>query len=478
MSGAAAASTAGKAGRGGRDLTQGPIVRTLLVFALPTLGTSILQSLNGSVNAIWVGRFLGEGALAAVSNANLIMFLAFAGIFGFAMAATILIGQNVGRRDIDAVRRIVGTGVTLFAVVSVAIAALGWWTTPALLRLLATPPEVQPLATAYLRVMFLGFPPSFLIVLLTMALRGTGDSMTPLWFTLGAVVVDIALNPLLILGWGPVPALGIAGSGLASLVANIAAFAGLVLYIQRGGLTIRLKGAEWAYLRPDPALLRVIVAKGVPMGLQMLVLSVSGLAMIGLVNRYGTTVTAAYGVTAQLWGYIQMPALALSAAVSAMAAQNIGAGQWHRVERVAWSGAGLNVLMTGGAVLLLTLIDRQVLGLFLDARSPAIGIAEHIHLMVSWSFVLFGVTIVLSGVVRANGVVWPPLIVLATAALPVRLGLAYSLEPRFGIDAVWWSFGAGSCVALILMLSYFRWGRWREGRLLSSPAPLPEPTTP
>lgn len=465
-------------GRGGRDLTQGPIVRTLFVFALPTLGTSILQSLNGSINAIWVGRFLGEGALAAVSNANLVMFLAFAGVFGFALASTILIGQNVGRRDIDAVRRVVGTGLTLFAVLSVAIAALGWWVTPALLRLLQTPPDVLPLAVDYLRVIFLGFPPSFIIVLLTMALRGTGDSMTPLWFTGGAVVIDIGLNPLFILGWGPVPAMGIAGSALASLVANVVAFAGLAAYIQLRDLTIRLRGVEWAYLRPDPALLRIILTKGIPMGLQMLVLSVSGLAMIGLINPYGTVVTAAYGVTAQLWAYIQMPALALSAAVSAMAAQNIGAGAWSRVERIAWSGAGLNVLMTGTAIAVLILVDRAVLGLFLVEGSPAIAIAQHINLMVSWSFVLFGVTIVLSGVVRANGIVWPPLIVLATSALPVRLGLAYTLEPRYGIDAIWWSFAAGSVVALVLMVGYFRFGSWRQGRLLATSPPLPEPATP
>jgi Na+-driven multidrug efflux pump len=291
-------------------------------------------------------------------------------------------------------------------------------------------------------------------------------------------VIDIGLNPLFILGWGPVPAMGIAGSALASFVANVTAFVALVVYIQTRDLAIRLRGGEWAYLRPDPALLRIILAKGVPMGLQMLVLSVSGLAMIGLINRYGTVVTAAYGVTAQLWAYVQMPALALSAAVSAMAAQNIGAGHWMRVERIAWSGAALNVLLTGGAVALLTLLDRQVLTLFLSESSPAIPIAAHIHLMVGWSFVLFGVTIVLSGVVRANGSVWPPLIILATAALPVRLGLAYSLEPRFGIDAIWWSFGAGSVVALALMLSYFRWGHWREGRLLATAPPLLEPTTP
>src|ERR671929_1835167 len=99
------------------DLTQGPIGSTLLAFALPTLASSILQSLNGTVNAIWVGRFLGEGALAATSNANMVMFLLTAFVFGFGMASTILIGQHWGRKDVDEARRVFGTAGGSFAVI-------------------------------------------------------------------------------------------------------------------------------------------------------------------------------------------------------------------------------------------------------------------------------------------------------------------------------------------------------------------------
>src|SRR4051794_21932386 len=124
---------------GQRDLTSGRIAPTLLAFALPTLGSSILQSLNGSINAVWVGRFLGEDALAATSNANIVMFLLMAFVFGFGMAATILIGQAFGRRDIDQARRVLGTAVGSFSVISFAIGILGWTFAPALLHLLATP---------------------------------------------------------------------------------------------------------------------------------------------------------------------------------------------------------------------------------------------------------------------------------------------------------------------------------------------------
>src|SRR3954453_4645537 len=125
-----------KAPPGGRDLTQGPIARTLLAFALPTLISSILQSLNGTVNAIWVGRFLGENALAATSNANMIMFLLMSFVFGFGMAATVLTGQGVGPRDMDGARRVVGTTIGFFFVVAIGIGAFGWFFSPALLKLL------------------------------------------------------------------------------------------------------------------------------------------------------------------------------------------------------------------------------------------------------------------------------------------------------------------------------------------------------
>ena len=154
-----------------RDLTQGPITRTLLIFALPTLGSNILQSLNGSVNAIWVGRFLGENAIAATSNANIIMFLMFALVFGFGMAATIMVGQAFGRRDVDAARRAIGSALGMFILLSGVIAVVGWIFSPQILHLLATPAEAEVMALDYLRIIFLVMPASFLSVLLMMGLR-------------------------------------------------------------------------------------------------------------------------------------------------------------------------------------------------------------------------------------------------------------------------------------------------------------------
>ena len=129
-----------------------------------------------------------------------------------------------------------------------------------------------------------------------------------------------------------------------------------------------------------------------------------------------------------------------------------------------------NVLLTGGLVALVAVADRAALGLFLRSGSPATPIAAHINLVVSWGFVLFGMTMVLFGVVRANGAVIAPLVILAVAMFPVRLGAAFALRPWLGVEALWWSFPLGSAASLLMAALYYRRGGWRAARM-AAPAP-------
>ena len=459
---------------GGRDLTKGSIGKTLLAFALPTLVSSILQSLNGTVNAIWIGRFLGESALAATSNSNMIMFLLMAFVFGFGMASTVLVGQAFGRHDIDGARRVMGTAIGSFVFVALLIAMLGWLFSPALLRLLATPAGAAPLALAYLRVIFIAMPAILILVLLMMGMRGAGDAMTPLLAMLVAVILDSGLNPVFILGLGPAPRLGIAGSATATVIANYAALIGLIAFMYARDLPLRLKGRELAYLVPDKAILRTIVIKGIPMGLQMIVISASALALIGLVNREGVDTTAAFGVAMQLWTYLQMPAMALGAAVSAMVAQNIGAGRWDRVSSITLSGVVQALLITGVLVLLLAIADKPALALFLGNSSRALPIARHIQLLATWSFLLMGTTMVIFGTVRANGAVIGPLIILAIGLVPVRLGFALGAYPWLKADALWLSFPVSSLANIAMAIGFYLHGGWKKARMEIRRPPMDE----
>ena len=291
------------------------------------------------------------------------------------------------------------------------------------------------------------------------------------------MILDSGLNPVFILGLGPAPRLGIAGSATATLIANYTALLGLIGYIYLQDLPLRLRGKELRYLWCDLAIMKTIVVKGFPMGLQMVIISLSALALIGLVNHEGVDTTAAFGVAMQLWTYVQMPAMALGAAVSAMAAQNIGAGLWDRVGRITRVGIAQTLVITAAMILALTLADRAVLALFMGGDSPALPIARHIHVVATWNFLMFGVMMVLFGTVRANGAVWIPLIVLAIGMVPVRFGYIFATYHWLGADAIWTSFPVTSFINLALAVGFYVHGGWKKARMTAYERPDTEECT-
>jgi len=451
-----------------RDLTQGLIGPTLFVFALPILAGNVLQSLNGSVNAVWVGRFLGEQALTATANANNIMFFLIGAVFGVGMAATILVGQAIGAKDMAQAKRVIGTSATFFFGVSIAIALAGMPLSRHILVWMSTPPDALPFAEAYLRIIFMAVPFLYMFAFFSAILRGSGDTRTPFVFLLLVVLLDIVFNPLLIFGIGPFPEMGIAGSATATLIANVISLVAMIFWLRYRRHPLWISRHEKAVYKPDPAILRALIVKGVPMGLQMIVISLAMIMMISMVNQYGVATTSAYGAALQLWTYVQMPAMAIGAACSSMAAQNVGAGRWDRVNGTARIGTLFNFLMTGALILPIILFDRSTLSLFLPEGSAALENARHLNHIAVWSFLFFGVTFVVSGVVRATGAVIPPLLILGVALWGIRIPFANLLQPTLGADAIWWSFPASSICAMLMSLAYYKWGGWRKAKMLAT----------
>jgi Na+-driven multidrug efflux pump len=198
----------------------------------------------------------------------------------------------------------------------------------------------------------------------------------------------------------------------------------------------------------------------------MMVISLAAVTMMSFVNSYGVTTAAAYGAAVQVWTYVQMPAMALGAAVSSMAAQNVGAGNMERVGKIARVGVLYAGVFSAVPIVLIYLLDPFILRAFLPASSPSLPVAIHINSIVLWGFIPFGMAFIFTGIVRATGAVWPPLIAMVIALWGVRVPLANILEPMLGADAIWISFPAGSLMSLVLAAAYYRWGGWRKSRML------------
>ncbi|MFI4934020.1 MAG: MATE family efflux transporter [Caulobacterales bacterium] len=459
--------------RGGamhRNLTEGPITRTLLIFSLPVLGGNVLQTLNQSVNQFWVSHTLGLTAITAIGNSGTLMMLMVGAVFGVSMAANILIAQQIGAGDLPMAKRIMGTSISFFTVLSVGLAFIGWHLSPFVLDAMHTPPAARAEAIIYLQVMFAAMPFTYFFMFMQMAQRGAGDSSTPFYFMILAVVLDMVLNPCLIRGLGPFPRMGIAGSAVSTLIGQGVSLSLLLVVLYRRHSVLMLRPSELGLLKPDFRVLNALLMRGLPMGVQMLVMSGAAVVMIGFVNGFGPLTAAAYVAAIPIWTYLQMPGMAIGASISSMAAQNIGAGKWDRVNRIAISGLASSLVVTGAIAVLIYALGQIPLYIFLPPGSPALPVALHIDRITLWAFVLFNATFALSGVIRATGSVIPPLIILIISMWVIRVPFAWALTPHFGAEAIWWSFPLGTITSSTLTALYFLFGGWRKSRMLEPEA--------
>jgi len=449
-----------------RHLIEGPIAPTLFFFSLPLLGTNALQSLSMTVNAIWVSHVLGPAALTATVNAQILMFLLMGAVMGVGMASNIVLAQSFGAGDMRNVKRVVGTATTFFIGASFVLGAVGILATPAILDAMRTPPEARALAVTYLRFTCLSMPIVFSFMFAMMMMRGSGDARTPFYYSLVSILLGFVFTPLLLTGWGPFPNWGIGGAAIGGFFAQLIGLVAMVVHLYRTGSPLVLRGEDLRYLKPDWDILSVLITRGLPMGLQMLVMSGASIVLLSLVNVHGDNAAAAYGAAQQLWSYVQMPAMAIGASVSSMAAQNIGAARWDRVNKLALTAVSMGLAITAAVIALLYALGDLPLRLFLPDGGPTLALAHEINAYVLWGWVPFAITFVLFGIVRANGAILPPLLVLCFSLWAIRVPFAQALQPSLGITAIWWSFPLGTLTSAALAFCYYRWGGWRKRKLM------------
>lgn len=417
----------------------------MIFFSLPVLASGVLGVIDGSVNAMWVGRELGDVALAALSNANLLWGLLFAGAFGVSMAGTVKIGRSLGAQDVPSAKAAFGATLSASAALSLICVLPMAVLARKLLECLGTPAAALVSATAYLKILLSSVPFSYLNGSIVAALMSAGDSKAGVYFAGLSIAVDAALNPLLILGAGPVPQFGIAGSALALTASQVVGLFALLGYLYVSRHPLCLSRRDLGLLWIDGAAAVALFGKAGPMAVQFLWGSIEKIVMISLVNRFGADATAAYGAAIQLWSFIMMPAAALGVAITSVMAQNIGAARWDRVRRATYLSLLYAAVATAALVALVEVLDTRAFGIFLRPGSPALTFVRDINREATWALTFFGAYAVWVGVLRAMGVVWVPL-VISVGVLAVRFPVTAALLDSWKVHAIWWSFPASAAM--------------------------------
>jgi putative MATE family efflux protein len=432
-----------------------PLWRVFLAFLGPMVVANILQSLSGTLNNIFVGQMLGTTALAAVAGMFPIIFFLISLVIGVGAGASVLIGQAWGAREPHKVKAIAGTALSMGLLLGLLVAIFGGTFTEAMLKALATPPDVLPIALGYARVMMLAMPGLLVFILFTQLMRGVGDTVTPLYALLISTAVSCVLTPAFIRGWWGLPQLGVTSAAAASIISFIAALAFLAWLMRRRGHALAPDMELLRALRFNPRLLMLVVRIGLPTGVQMIVISLSEIVLLSIVNGFGSDATAAYGAVNQVVNYVQFPALSIAITASILGAQAIGAGRSHTLGAITRTGLQMSLVITGTLVVIGYLFSRYLIGAFVTSE-PVIELAQTLLHIMLWSSVVFGFSSVLSGVMRASGSVLVPTAISVGCILLIEIPSALVLSRLFGINGVWMAYPITFVAMLALQTAYYR----------------------
>lgn len=432
-----------------------PLWKKFLAFLVPMVASNILQALSGTVNNIYLGQMLGVDAVAAVTAFFPIIFFFISFVIGLGAGASILIGQAFGAGEVHKIKAVAGAVFAATILLGLVIAVLGSIFLDPILLGLGTPANILPEAARYSRVMLYAMPILLVFILSTMVTRGVGDSMTPLIALTVSTAIGLLVTPALIRGWFGLPQVGIEAGAWATLVSCGCALAWISIHLIRKRHPLAPDREFLGDLRVNPRILGLVLKLGVPIGLQMVVVSLSEIALLSFVNGFGSEATAAYGALAQVISYVQFPALSIAITASVFGSQAIGAGKREGLGAITRTAVLLNVVLTGGLVVLAYLAATPVLGLFLTAPH-VIELAREALYIVLWGMVLFGVGSALSGLMRSSGDVYVPTLLTITAILIVEIPLAYVLSRAIGLDGVWISYPTTSATIMVLQIVYYR----------------------
>jgi len=437
-----------------RDLTIGKEGKLIFQFAAPMLLGNMFQQLFSIVDSIIVGNFVGKVALAAVGASFPVIFVMVSMIIGIVIGTTVVISQYFGAKDFVKVKRAIDT-MYIYTLVAGTISSIaGVIFSEALLRLLGLPEEIMPQAVQYLRIYLSGIIIFFGYNGTSAVLRGLGDSKTPLYFLIIATITNIILDLLFV----AVFKMGVAGAAYATLLANGVAFMLAIIWLNKTHKLIRIAIIG---LHFDREIFRQSIRIGLPTGIQQTLVAMGALALLGIVNTFGTDVIAGFSVASRLDTLAIVPAMSFSQAISTFVGQNIGANKLERIR----TGLIATVKMSGIVTIVTTIfiiLSGHILMSMFTKDTEVIRLGDQYLTIVSSFYLAFTLMFIYNGVMRGAGDTLIPMFISLLSLWLIRIPMAWFLSGKIGVAGIWWAIPAGWIVGLSLSFIYYKSGRWKK----------------
>ena len=429
--------------------------RTIARVALPAVASSLLMTLFFSVDTFWIGTRVGATGLAAASTAVFWIWLLVSIAEMVSIGVTAVASRRYGERRGAEAARVAGDALLLALGLGVVSGAAGLALLPHLFELMQTPPDVSALGVRYLGTYFFGAPLIFGFFVVDAAFRSAGDTRTSFYLLAASVSVTLVLDPLLIVGWGPLPALGVAGAAIATICTRGVAFAlGLAIVGRRGVLR---------FGRPDWRTLLTVVRVGLPTAVTGVIFALIYVLVTRTATRFGTPALAALGIGHRVESWLFMIGVGFGAATAAIVGQNLGARRPDRAARAGWiSVAFCTVFGVIACVVELSMPERFAA---IFSHDPAV-IAEGARYLSIAAFSQVGICaeVVLEGALGGAGYTVAPM-VTSTAITASRIPIAAWAAAQYGSVGLWWTIALTALGRALGMMAIWRSGRWRRSSI-------------
>ncbi len=440
-------------------ITDGNLLRAILLLAGPMMASSILQNVQSLIDLFWVGR-LGAEAVAALSMSGTMLMLMFPVVLGLATGTVAIVSRHVGAGEMDEASRVAGQSLLAGVIIGVITGVVGWWLAPHVVVLFRAEAAVAELAIAYLRINLAGIVTMILLFVGSSAMRGAGNATIPMLSMILSNVINIILDPIMIFGLLGVPAMGVRGAAAATVIAQFFAMVIIMATMASGRTGLHVTPSRW---RPHVVTMWRLLRIGMPSTIQMVARSLMGVVIMRLVAGCGTAAIAAHGIGVRLHMMLLLPAFAFGNATATMVGQNLGAKQPERAHLAAWMATGMDVLVMLIAAMGLFIFAPTLIGFF-NTDTSVVEVGTSMMRIVTPFFIFVGLAIVLSRALMGAGDTTAPMVTTLVALwgvlVPLAILLARRVEPT--TDGIWWAIAIAITLHGLMNAAWFMTGRWRH----------------
>lgn len=452
------------------------ISRKLLNLAVPIIGINTLQVLMLVVDSALCGRLPNpEPVLAALGYAVQLIWLLLVAMLGLLVGTVALVARAHGAKNTSRVDHIVEQSTMLTAIFGVVVGALGAIFAVPLMRMIGASPAIADLGAEYLRPLMLGTPFSYLVVLYTGILRGVGNTRVPFLCAIVANIINVVLNYGLVLGHFGLPQIGIAGSAVATVCAQMVNLAILIVVLRRGavpGMVLRLRKVPL-----DRALARDLIKIGWPAGVDFLVINAGFLTVIGLLGYIDEVTVAAHGLGMRVQSLAFVPGMSISQATGALVGMALGAGDAERAKSVLRSSIKLCLAVMTGLGLVIFITAEAILAVFdVPSGTPLADYAVMWMHLLGYAMVPSAVHVACVGLLQGSGATRTSLKINIVSSLAVQVPLAaiLGLGLDLGAFGVWLSIPLSAVLRAAWAYQAYRSGKWAvTGVRVGGGAPAP-----